>query len=106
MKKWARVSNGSFIPDGDPLVAGGCSGSQKRIFRRIQKDNPASAREVVKTLYDGCSALKTFPNRGRVGRIKGRRELVFPTLPYIAVYRVKEQVAEILRIYHGAQDWP
>ena len=33
-------------------------------------------------------------------------ELVFAPLPYIAVYRVKEEVVEILRIYHSAQNWP
>jgi plasmid stabilization system protein ParE len=27
----------------------------ERILLRIQKDNSAAAREVVKTLYDGCS---------------------------------------------------
>ena len=27
-------------------------------------------------------------------------------LPYIAVYRLKEQSIEVLRIYHGAQDRP
>jgi plasmid stabilization system protein ParE len=32
--------------------------------------------------------------------------LVFAPLPYIAVYRVREQTVEILRIYHGAQDRP
>jgi plasmid stabilization system protein ParE len=49
-----------------------------------------------------------FPEHGRPGRVKGRRELVFAPLPYIAVYRVKErqQVVEISRIYHGAQNWP
>jgi plasmid stabilization system protein ParE len=31
---------------------------------------------------------------------------VFAPLPYIAVYRVRENVIEIARIYHGAQDWP
>lgn len=49
----------------------------ERIFKRIQKDNPTAAREVIKTIYDGCTALKSFPNRGRIGRIKGRRELLF-----------------------------
>lgn len=76
------------------------------IFEHIKKDNPAAAREVVRTLYDGCGALKTFPKRGRIGRIKGRRELVFPSLPYIVVYQVKEHAVEISRIYHAAQDWP
>ncbi|MBI3867415.1 MAG: type II toxin-antitoxin system RelE/ParE family toxin [Verrucomicrobia bacterium] len=78
----------------------------ERIYWRIRASNPVAAREVVQTLYDGCSALREFPNRGRVGRMKGRRELVFPSLPYIVVYQFKEHAVEISRIYHGAQDWP
>jgi plasmid stabilization system protein ParE len=31
---------------------------------------------------------------------------VFPGLPYIGVYRIQDQDLEIVRIYHGAQDWP
>jgi plasmid stabilization system protein ParE len=31
---------------------------------------------------------------------------VFASLPFIAVYRVKEESIELLRIYHGAQDLP
>jgi plasmid stabilization system protein ParE len=43
--------------------------------------------------------------------MSGRRELVFPPLPYIAVYQIRrvsdqESVIEISRIFHGAQDWP
>jgi toxin ParE1/3/4 len=78
----------------------------ERIFKRIERNNPTAAREVIKTLYDGCTALKTFPNRGRTGRIQGRRELVFPPVPYIIVYQVKADSLEISRIYHAAQDWP
>lgn len=77
----------------------------ERIFKRIRKDNPTAAREVIKALYDGCTALKSFPNRGRIGRMKGRRELVFPPLPYIVVYQIKADTVEISRIYHAAQDW-
>ena len=32
--------------------------------------------------------------------------MVFPGWPYILVYQVTEYAVEILRIYHGAQDWP
>jgi plasmid stabilization system protein ParE len=32
------------------------------------------------------------------------RELLFPPLPYIAVYRLKAETIEILRIRHAAQD--
>ena len=76
----------------------------ENIFRRIEKDNPTAARETVQALHAGCEALKTFPYRGRPGRMHGRRELIFS--PYIVVYQVKEHAVEISRIYHGAQDWP
>jgi|SRR5579864_6264068 len=54
----------------------------EHIFRRIESDNPSAARQVVKTIYEGCAALKDSPHRGRPGRMKGRRELVFAPLPY------------------------
>lgn len=74
----------------------------ERIFRHIAQDNPIAARKMVKAIFDGCEALKDFPNRGRSGRMEGRRELVFP--PYIAVYQVKPHAVEISRVYHSAQD--
>jgi len=77
-----------------------------RIVQQIKQDNPGAAARVAKTLYEGCSNLREFPHLGRQGRIRETRELVFPGLPYIVVYRIREQVAEIIRIYHGAQDWP
>jgi toxin ParE1/3/4 len=76
------------------------------IVRRIQQDNTEAAAKVAKTLLDGCDGLGNFPRRGRKGRIQGTRELVFPDLPNIAVYRIQDQSLEILRLYHGAQDWP
>jgi toxin ParE1/3/4 len=77
-----------------------------RIAQRIRRDNPAAARRIAKVLYDRCMGLEIFPNRGRIGRIPGTRELVFARLPYIAVYHVSQEAVEILRIYHSAQDWP
>jgi addiction module RelE/StbE family toxin len=67
----------------------------EEIVNRIRRDNPSAAQNVAKTLYERISSLTKFPNRGRPGRIEGSRELVFAPLPYILVYRVKEQVVEI-----------
>lgn len=79
----------------------------ERICAWIERDNPEAARRVAKIIYDGCSQLKEFPHMGRPSRrMSGRRELLFPPLPYIAVYQVKETAVEISRIFHGAQDWP
>lgn len=76
------------------------------IVRHIQRDNLESAVNVAESLYDGCGNLRKFPHLGRKGRIAGTRELVFSGLPYIVVYRIQDQIVEIMRIYHGAQDWP
>jgi toxin ParE1/3/4 len=58
------------------------------ITRYIGRDNPSAARDVAKTIYDGCQGLVNFPNRGRHGKVPGTRELIFSPLPYIAAYRV------------------
>ncbi len=76
------------------------------IVLHIQRNNPDAAAKVAQTLYDGCDKLVNFPRRGRRGRIEDTRELVFPGLPSIVVYRIQDQNLEVLRIYHGAQDWP
>jgi toxin ParE1/3/4 len=76
----------------------------ERIVQHIQKDNPEAARTVAETIYEGASSLKTFPNRGRIGRHRGSRELIFE--PYILVYRVSGEFVEISRVYHAAQDRP
>ena len=77
-----------------------------KIVEHIQKHNESAATKVASILYEKCGDLRNFPRRGRSGRIEGTRELVFPGLPYIVVYQIKHQVVEVLRIYHGAQDWP
>lgn len=71
-----------------------------------EHDGPEAARRVALHVYEDVSALVTFPRRGRPGRKPGTRELVFTGLPFLAVYRVQEDVVEINRILHGAQKWP
>lgn len=66
----------------------------------------AAARSVAISIYDRVGALAEFPEMGRLGRREGTRELVFTGLPYLAVYLVRENAVEILRILHGAQKWP
>jgi plasmid stabilization system protein ParE len=79
----------------------------EQICERIELDKPESARQVAKTIYDGCARLSAFPRLGRVStRVPGWRELLFSPLPYVAVYRVTDLAIEISRIFHGAQNWP
>ncbi len=70
----------------------------------LKDHHPHYRQPTIRKVYAAVQSLKEWPNRGRAGREEGTRELLFPPLPYIAVYRVKGQSIEVLRIYHGAQE--
>jgi len=71
-----------------------------------EQDGPAAARRVVLRIYQGIDSLTQFRRRGRPGRKIGTRELVISGLPFIAIYFVRTDAIEIVRILHGAQKWP
>ena len=56
-------------------------------------------------IYQRVGSLAQFPHSGRAGRKLNTRELVLPDLPFVVVYRVREDVVEINRILHGSRDW-
>lgn len=72
----------------------------------IAADNPTAAIELDEQIERQTDRLAEDPLMGRIGRVKGTRELVINRSPFIAVYRVKRNRVEILRILHGAQEWP
>jgi plasmid stabilization system protein ParE len=77
-----------------------------RIVACIRLDSLAAAQRVAKTIYAGAAALRTFPHRGRIGRVEGTRELSLPPLPFVIVYRVLPEAVEISNVIHGARRWP
>ena len=72
----------------------------------IAQDSPAAALEMRERIERQVRLLKKQPRIGRQGRVRGARELVITALPYIVVYRVKSKVVQIVRVLHGAQQWP
>lgn len=72
----------------------------------IEKDDPLAAARVVSRITSAAEALTEQPAMGRVGRIKGTRELVLPDISYILPYRVAGNGIEILTVLHTAQKWP
>jgi len=71
-----------------------------------EHDGSEAARRGALRIYEGLGTLAQFPRSGRPGRKPGTRELVFPGLPFLAVYRVGEEGVVVDRILHGAQKWP
>ena len=45
------------------------------IFEHIRHDSAGAAQRVVRDLYTRAESLATFPQRDRVGRVAGTREL-------------------------------
>jgi plasmid stabilization system protein ParE len=72
----------------------------------LKEHHPHYRQPIMRKQYETIRALKQWPGRGRPSREEDTREIVFPPLPYVAVYRVTESASEVLRIYHSAQDRP
>ncbi len=69
-------------------------------------DAPAAARRVALAVHRAVTSLTEFPRKGRPGRKPNTREMTIPSLPYLVVYRIRDETVEICRILHGAQQWP
>lgn len=79
---------------------------REAIFDYIEADSPQAAVAVDDRIQICVEGLAQFPNMGRNGRVPGTRELVISGTPYIAAYRLAGNALRILRILHGAQEWP
>ena len=78
----------------------------ERIADYLIQHAPDRAAALVRSVYDAPAALLEFPHRGRPGKKEGTRELVLTPLPYLVVYAVRRNVIFVVRILHGAQQWP
>ncbi len=82
------------------------AGDLENIADYLLERTPENAARLIREVCEAAFALRIYPNRGRVGKKSGTRELVLPSLPYIVVYKFASEVVHIVRILHGAQDWP
>ncbi|MDC9837530.1 type II toxin-antitoxin system RelE/ParE family toxin [Rhizobium binxianense] len=76
------------------------------IFTYIEAENPSAAILVDERIVAAVRRLVDFPASGRVGRIAGTRELAINGTPYVAAYAITKTAVRILRVLHGAQEWP
>jgi addiction module RelE/StbE family toxin len=76
------------------------------IFDYIEADSLQAASLIDDRIEAAVERLLTMPGMGRPGRIEGTRELIIDRAPYIAAYRINGETIFILRVLHGAQQWP
>ena len=74
------------------------------ICEYVARDSGAAARRIATVVHEQLNLLLAFPHIGRLGAEKGTRELVLSPLPYLVVYRVREDGIEVLSVWHGAQN--
>lgn len=76
------------------------------ILGYIAQDSLAAAYGVYEEIDRQADLLAEHPKLGRMGRVKGTRELIISGTPYIVTYQIKGDAVLILRVLHGAQKWP
>ncbi|NNH61790.1 type II toxin-antitoxin system RelE/ParE family toxin [Rhizobium laguerreae] len=77
-------------------------------IRHVFAQNPKAAIALDDVIRHQAKMLADHPEAGRGGRLDGTRELVIPRTTFLLIYRIdrKAQRVEILRLLHGAQQWP
>lgn len=76
-----------------------------QIVHYIAQDNPDAAEKLAQDIEAKTVNLMENPKLSRIGRLHGTRELVVHP-NYFLVYRVLDEVVEILRVKHSAQRFP
>jgi plasmid stabilization system protein ParE len=72
----------------------------------IERASPQAAIELGDRIEAAINRLEEFPDSGRAGRVAGSREQVILGTPFIIIYRIEPEAVVILRLLHGAQQYP
>jgi toxin ParE1/3/4 len=77
-----------------------------QIIDYLAEESPLAAIEQGDEIERQVERLVEHPKLGRPGRVRNTRELVINRTPYIVVYRLTPTTITILRVLHGARQWP
>lgn len=86
--KWTRLALGDFA----------------EAQRYIAEENPQAAAEVAGRIRASVLKLVDFPYIGRPGDDLVTREWRVQRTPYLVVYRLRDDVIEIARVWHSKRD--
>jgi toxin ParE1/3/4 len=69
----------------------------------VAKHDPIAAARVVRRIEHSISRLVILPRSGRPGVVAGTRILVVPGLPYVVIYRAREEEVDVVAVLHTAR---
>ncbi len=81
-------------------------GDLLELVRHIALDSVSAGLRMHDAITAAVESLRTHPQRGRSGRMKGTHELVVPRTPYVIVCSASATTIVVLRVLHGARRWP
>jgi toxin ParE1/3/4 len=73
------------------------------IHSYIAKHDPGAAARVVRRIEHSIIRISFLPYSGRPGVVAGTRILVVPGLPYVVIYRVRDDEVDILAVLHSSR---
>ncbi len=76
------------------------------IWLFIAQDNPEAADRFLRVVVSRFPMLATMPKAGRQRDELSVRLRSFPVGNYVIFYRLMENGIEIVRVLHGARDFP
>lgn len=71
----------------------------------VSDHNPDAAQRLKDDIEARVAQLPTHPCLYRAGRIPGTREMLVRT-NYLVIYQETPRAVIVLRVLHGAQQWP
>jgi addiction module RelE/StbE family toxin len=74
------------------------------IFDYIEAENPRAAVAQDQLFSARAQIFTQFPLIGRTGRVAGTRELIEGN--FVIVYEITDNTIRIIRVLHGARQWP
>lgn len=77
----------------------------ENITQYIALDKPSAAENWLEELISKCSNLTHFPEIG-ISHFEVRKNMrILPFGKYLILYHFNKTDVEIVRVFHGAQEW-
>jgi toxin ParE1/3/4 len=80
--------------------------AREKAIEWIAKENLTAALNQLDEIERQVDLLVAHPKLGRIGRVKGTRELVISRTPFIVLYRVIGNEIQVLNFLHSSQQLP
>ena len=72
----------------------------------LQERSEQGRLAVKHRVVIALTALESYPEIGREGRVIGTYELFVTGTPFILVYRLKRNRIEVIAFLHSSRKWP